>query len=85
MAEDPAQIRDQINAVRLRLEHDLERLQPIVLRRLSRAKRLGELAAVAVLTLAVMRLLVVLKPALRRRSRTRRGRCPGLGALLRRR
>jgi hypothetical protein len=85
MAQNQAEIRAQIDAVRHRLETDLERLQPIVSRRLGRVRHLAELAAAAMLTIAVARLILVIGPGLRRRTRKKAGFWARIESALRRR
>jgi hypothetical protein len=82
MADNPAEIRTRIEEVRHRLDHELDRLQPIVARRVGRARRLVEIGTTAVLAVAVARLLFVLVPAVRRRKRARSGICSRLKSAL---
>ena len=63
MAQDSAQIRAQIEAVRARLEADLDELAPIISRRLHRARRLAEIGGLTTIALIARRLL----PSRRRR------------------
>ncbi len=83
MAQDPAQIRAQIEAVRARLEDDLDEVGPVVSRRLHRARRLAQVGAIAGVALVV----VLLLPARRqkRRARRREGCCSKRRAAFRRR
>ena len=73
MAKDSAQIRAQIEAVRARLEDDIDELGPVVSRRLHRAKRLAQVGAVAGIGLVVVLLLPARKH--RRRAHKRAGCC----------
>jgi hypothetical protein len=57
MAQDSAQIRAQIEAVRSRLEADLDELGPVFSRRLHRARRLAQIGTLAVFALIARRLL----------------------------
>ncbi|MHB8059445.1 MAG: DUF3618 domain-containing protein [Gaiellaceae bacterium] len=57
MAQDPAQIRAQIEAVRARLEEDLDELGPVLSRRLHRARRTAQIGGLAVVALIARRLL----------------------------
>jgi hypothetical protein len=57
MAQEPAQIRAQIEAVRARLEEDLDEIAPVISRRLHRARRLTQIGALAAVALIARRLL----------------------------
>lgn len=57
MAQDSAQIRAEIEAVRARLEKDLDELGPVISRRLHRARRLAQIGALAGVALIARRLL----------------------------
>jgi hypothetical protein len=75
MAQDPAQIRAQIEAVRARLEEDLDQFEPVVARRLRRARRVGQAGGLAGIALIVRRLLRGRKREQRGRARKRAGCC----------
>jgi hypothetical protein len=74
MAQDSAQIRAEIEAVRARLEKDLDELGPVISRRLHRARRLAQIGALAGVALIARRLLGR-KGEHRRRERTQGGCC----------
>jgi len=57
MAQDSAQIRAQIEAVRARLEADLDELTPVIARRLHRARRLAQIGALTTIALIARRFL----------------------------
>ena len=75
MAKDSAQIRAQIEAVQARLEKDLDELGPVLSRRLQRARRLAQIAALSGFALIARRLLTRQKHEHRRRGRARGGCC----------
>jgi len=75
MAQDAAQIRAQIEAVRARLDEELDELGPVVSRRLHRAKRLAQVGAIAGIVLIVAHFLPGRKHEHRRRGRVRAGCC----------
>lgn len=57
MAKDAAQIRAQIGDVRARLEEDLDKFEPIVSRRLHRARRFVQVVTIVLIGLAGARIL----------------------------
>jgi chorismate mutase len=57
MAQNPAQIRAQIETVRARLEEELDELGPLIARRLQRARRVAKAGALAGTILTARRLL----------------------------
>ena len=75
MAKDSAQIRAQIEAAQARLEEDLDELGPVLSRRLQRARRLTQIAALGGFALIARRLLTRRKHEHRRRGRARKGCC----------
>jgi hypothetical protein len=75
MAQSPAQIRAQIETVRARLEEELDEIEPIVARRLQRARRLTKAGALAGTVLAARRLLTGGKRKQRDRARKQAGCC----------
>lgn len=85
MAQDSAQIRAQIEAVRARLEENLDEFGPVVSRRLHRARRLAQIGAIAGTGLVVALILSIRKLGHRRRARPRGGLCSRCRATSRRR
>jgi hypothetical protein len=71
MAQSPAQIRTQIEAVRTRLEEDLDEFGPVVSRRLHRARRLAQVGTIAGIVLVALHFLPNRKPKRRRRGHAR--------------
>jgi hypothetical protein len=85
MAKDPAQIRAQIEALRARIDEDIDELGPVVARRLHRARRLAQFGVVAGIGLVVVLLLPARKLKHRRHAHTRGGLCSKCHGKLRRR
>ena len=85
MAKDSAQIRAQIEALRARLEEDIDEFGPVVARRLHRARRLAQVGAIAAIGLVVVLLLPVRKLKHRRQAHARGSRCSKCHGKLRRR
>ena len=75
MAQDSTQIRAQIDAVRARLEEDLDELVPVFSLRLHRARRTAQIGGLAVIALIARRLLPGRKRKHRRQESTRGGCC----------
>jgi hypothetical protein len=75
MAQDPAQICAQIEAVRARLERELDELGPVVSRRLRRARRALQVGTVAGIILIARHFRSGRKSKHRRRGRARGGCC----------
>jgi chorismate mutase len=75
MAQNPAQIRAQIETVRARLEEELDELGPLIARRLRRARRVAKAGALAGTVLTARRLLTGGKRGQRDRARKQAGCC----------
>lgn len=75
MAQDSTQIRAQIDAVKARLEEDLDEFGPVFTRRLQRARRTAQIGGLAVVALIVRRFLPGRKRKDRRQELTRGGCC----------
>jgi len=85
MAQSPAQVRAQIEAVRARLDEQLDELQPIVAQRLHRARRQAQVGAIGAVALIAVLLLPVRRRRRRKRAQAQEGLLSGYFASRRRR